>query len=213
VQPFAIAGQLWATELDWGPPYIQVQKTNFYPINKNCWVVKRKIDTKCRRSNCLKILLETCLMSEVRGRQSLRSRRPLGDLGAPALGNFCIFFSKLCNFRHILIEISAKNTFLNCCKVCWRASGRTIPGDLPLLLLRHYRTGIFQLLSAYDNNHNFIHKARLWIISQKGNVYSLLKSKVELPQKYPISLSFEYNTQIFAGHKILSCGPHLARRP
>jgi len=42
---------------------------------------------------------------------------------------------------------------------------------------------------------------------------SLLNNRVEFSQKisYIIKFSFEYNTQIFAGQKNLSCGPHLAR--
>jgi len=48
----------------------------------------------------------------------------------------------------ILIEISAKNMFLNCCKVCWCSPkaftpGQTISGDLPLFLLRHCCIGFF----------------------------------------------------------------------
>jgi len=52
-------------------------------------------------------------------------------------------------------------------------------------------------------------------------MYSLLKNRVELPQKlYIIKLNFEYiiifchsHRMIFANHKILSCRPHLALGP
>jgi len=58
------------------------------------------------------------------------------------------FLQKLCNFRHIFIEIFGKYTFLNCYKVCWCTPkafdlDRTTPCDLSLFLARGLVVRVF----------------------------------------------------------------------
>jgi len=66
--------------------------------------------------------------------RTVGGKRGFGS-GAPSAEIFTVFFSKLHIFKHILVEISASNAFLNDCKKCADAPRGTCP-----YLLRHWLT-------------------------------------------------------------------------